>query len=53
MRLILVLTFLFIITTAATTDFFARLSDAAISLTLLKVKCDPAYISIPYPNDDV
>lgn len=30
-----------------------KLSDAAIALTNQKVKYDPAYFSIPYPNGDV
>jgi uncharacterized protein YijF (DUF1287 family) len=33
--------------------FYERLSDAAISLTKDKVKYDPAYFSISYPNGDV
>lgn len=34
-------------------DFTERLSDAAISITKDKVKYDPKYVSIPYPNGDV
>jgi uncharacterized protein YijF (DUF1287 family) len=54
MKGVLILVFLFALTTASSTaDFFSRLSDAAISLTGQKVKYDPAYVSIPYPNGDV
>ena len=35
------------------TSFYAKLSDAAISLTRQKVIYDPSYFSIPYPNGDV
>lgn len=34
-------------------DFSAKLSEAAVSLTLQKVTYDPQYFSIPYPNGDV
>ena len=34
-------------------DFFYKLSESGISLTLLKVSYDPTYFSIGYPNDDV
>lgn len=34
-------------------DFTARLSQAAIALTLQQVVYDPAYYSIDYPNGDV
>jgi uncharacterized protein YijF (DUF1287 family) len=34
-------------------DFFLRLSDAAIELTLDRVKYDPSYFVIKYPNGDV
>lgn len=33
--------------------FFQRLSDAAIELTRDKVKYDPSYYTIPYPNGDI
>ncbi len=36
-----------------TSDFYFKLSKAAISLTSQRVIYDPAYISIPYPNGDV
>lgn len=32
---------------------FQRLSDAAIELTRDKVKYDPSYYTIPYPNGDI
>jgi len=35
------------------TDFFAQLADSALSLTKQKVKYDPSYFSISYPNGDV
>lgn len=38
---------------AQTTDFYNRLSVAAIGLTKDKVTYDPRYYSIPYPNGDV
>lgn len=34
-------------------DFYFKLSNAAISLTNQKVTYDPAYVSISYPNGDV
>jgi uncharacterized protein YijF (DUF1287 family) len=54
MQRIITLVFLLIVNIAATSvDFFDRLSDAAIGLTHQKVRYDPAYVSIPYPNGDV
>ena len=47
---------LFIITigvSAQENDFYKRLSAAAIELTKDKVRYDPAYYTIPYPNGDV
>ncbi len=37
----------------AQSDFAKQLSDAALKLTEQKVKYDPAYFTIPYPNGDV
>lgn len=37
----------------AQSDFYAKLSIAAVSLTNDKVFYDPAYYTIPYPNGDV
>ena len=37
----------------AQTDFFSKLSDAAIELTKQKVEYDPKYYVIPYPNGDL
>lgn len=34
-------------------DFYKRLSESAITLTKDKVKYDPSYYSISYPNGDV
>jgi uncharacterized protein YijF (DUF1287 family) len=34
-------------------SFYARLSDSAVKLTLLRVKYDPTYFTIKYPNGDV
>lgn len=34
-------------------DFSKKLSDAALTLTKQKVRYDPQYFSIPYPNGDV
>ena len=53
MQRLAALIILLALTTATTVDFFSKLSDAAIGLTAQKVKYDPAYISIPYPNGDV
>lgn len=39
--------------TAQETDFYKKLSDAAIELTRNKVIYDPTYYKIPYPNGDV
>jgi uncharacterized protein YijF (DUF1287 family) len=44
---------LFILTSFAQTDFYKKLSDAAISLTEKKVVYDPTYFVIDYPNGDV
>lgn len=38
---------------AQNTDYFAKLSDAAISLTKDRVTYDPTYRKITYPNGDV
>lgn len=48
-----VLCILFFSSTLAQTDFYQRLSDAALELTLQKVVYDPSYYNIPYPNGDV
>lgn len=45
--------FLCIIINAQNTDFYKRLSTAAIELTKDKVKYDPAYYTISYPDGDV
>ena len=34
-------------------SFYTRLSDSAVKLTLQKVKYDPTYFTIKYPNGDV
>ena len=34
-------------------DFFSKLSDAAVQLTYNRVKYDPSYFVIAYPNGDV
>lgn len=56
MRLSLTVLFTFIISIgiyAQETNFYKRLSDAAIELTKDKVVYDPRYYKIPYPNGDV
>lgn len=56
MRLSLTILFTFIISvfiSAQETDFYKRLSNAAIELTKDKVVYDPRYYTIPYPNGDV
>jgi uncharacterized protein YijF (DUF1287 family) len=35
------------------TNFYDKLSDAALGLTKQKVVYDPAYFTISYPNGDV
>ena len=35
------------------TDFFAQLADSALTLTNQKVRYNPSYIQISYPNGDV
>ncbi len=37
----------------AQSNFYTRLADSAFVLTKQKVRYDPAYFSIPYPNGDV
>lgn len=41
------------ITAYAQTDFYNKLSTAALELTQIQVTYDPSYFSIPYPNGDV
>lgn len=56
MRLSLTILFTFIISvfiSAQETNFYKRLSNAAIELTKDKVVYDPRYYTIPYPNGDV
>lgn len=56
MRISLTILFTFIISvgiSAQETDFYKRLSNAAIELTKDKVVYDPGYYTIPYPNGDV
>ena len=56
MRFSLTILFTFIISvgiSAQETDFYKRLSNAAIELTKDKVVYDPRYYTIPYPNGDV
>ncbi|WP_165020673.1 DUF1287 domain-containing protein [Dysgonomonas sp. ZJ279] len=50
---ILLLSCISFISYAQESDFYRRLSTAAIELTRDKVTYDPAYYSIPYPNGDV
>lgn len=44
---------LFISFAPAQNDFAKQLSDAALKLTTQKVKYDPSYFTIPYPNGDI
>ncbi|WP_308599724.1 DUF1287 domain-containing protein [uncultured Dysgonomonas sp.] len=56
MRFSLTILFTFIISvfiSAQESDFYKRLSNAAIELTKDKVVYDPGYYTIPYPNGDV
>lgn len=56
MRISLTILFTFIISvgiSAQETDFYKRLSNAAIELTKDKVVYDPRYYTIPYPNGDI
>ncbi len=56
MRISLTILFTFIISvfiSAQESDFYKRLSNAAIELTKDKVVYDPRYYTIPYPNGDV
>lgn len=41
------------IATVSTKDFYAKLSDAAITLTHDQIEYDAAYFSMSYPNGDV
>lgn len=52
-RLIAVILLLTLTAASTKVDFFGRLYAVAIGLTAQKVKYDPAYVSIPYPNGDV
>jgi len=40
-------------TSAVPKDFYGKLSDAAVSITLNNVTYDPTYYTIKYPNGDV
>jgi uncharacterized protein len=56
MRLTIAVFILLIISSfriSAQTDFYSRLSDAAIELTYQSVTYDPSYFSISYPNGDI
>ena len=56
MRLSLTILFTFILSvsiSAQETDFYKKLSNAAIELTKDKVVFDPRYYTIAYPNGDV
>ncbi len=56
MRLSLTILFTFILSvsiSAQETDFYKKLSNAAIELTKDKVVYDPRYYTIAYPNGDV
>lgn len=49
-----VLLFIFLLDSAtAQTSFFHRLADSALILTQQKVRYDPTYFILPYPNGDV
>lgn len=48
-----ILLFVFVSCTYAQNDFEHKLSDAALKVTEQKVKYDPAYFTIDYPNGDV
>ena len=53
-KVFVVAAFLFLHTHAnAQSDFFEKLSEAAIALTTQRVVYDPAYFKITYPNGDV
>lgn len=54
MKRLLIYTFLVLSSiVSAQTNFAKQLSDAALKLTAQKVKYDPAYFTISYPNGDV
>lgn len=48
-----ILLVLYLLAGAQQKDFYARLSDAAISIIDPRIKYDPAYTRIAYPNGDV
>ena len=56
MKRILVSIIVFILSVSSTfgqVDFYERLADSAVVLTKQRVKYDPAYFRIDYPNGDV
>ena len=53
MKSVLMLVVFFLYSAPVEKDFFVRLSDAAVTLTKDRVRYDPKYFSIPYPNGDV
>ena len=56
MKRILVFIIVFILSVSSTfgqVDFYERLADSAVVLTKQRVKYDPAYFRIDYPNGDV
>lgn len=53
MKSVLMLLAFFLYFPPAEKDFHARLSDAALSLTKIRVQYDPQYFSIAYPGGDV
>jgi len=54
MRFVLTIWFLILYQfCAAQSDFYSRLTSAALELTKQNVTYDPKYFSIPYPNGDI
>ena len=55
MRKIISITFLLLVagTAFCQSDFFDRLADSALVLTKQRVKYDPSYFRIDYPNGDI
>ncbi|MDB4334823.1 DUF1287 domain-containing protein [bacterium] len=51
--LLLILQAFFLVGSFAQSDFYLKLSDAALELIKQRVVYDPSYFSIPYPNGDV
>ncbi len=50
---LIILLFSIVLSISGQTTFYSQLADSALILTKQKVRYDPAYFTIPYPNGDI